>query len=159
MLEQRYQFIPLDKYAIGVVPEELAERFIAAIIGAVAPWLRLLGFFTDVQLNFELLGVAVGFLHSCLFKRHLDLLLQLVLIDVRLVRQHGDFIFLRSFDFEPVHEPQRFIHCRRLQRSWPADKARKRAEPASPIAWLPKPYTMPALVAVVRSAVAQPHPG
>src|SRR5215472_5300844 len=80
MLEQRYQFIPLDKYASGVIPEELAERFVATIIGAVAPWLRLLGFFTDVQLNFELLGVAVGFLHSCLFKRHLDLLLQLVLI-------------------------------------------------------------------------------
>jgi two-component system, response regulator PdtaR len=37
--------------------------------------------------------------------------------------------------------------------------ARKRAEPANPIAWLPKPYTMPALVAVVRSAVAQLHPG
>jgi hypothetical protein len=52
MLEQRYQFIPLDKYASGVVPEELAERFIATIIGAVAPWLRLLGFFTDGPTQF-----------------------------------------------------------------------------------------------------------
>jgi len=31
--------------------------------------------------------------------------------------------------------------------------ARGRANPAEPIAWLPKPYTMPTLVAVVRQAV------
>ncbi len=31
--------------------------------------------------------------------------------------------------------------------------ARGRANPAKPIAWLPKPYTMPTLVAVVRQAV------
>jgi DNA-binding NarL/FixJ family response regulator len=33
--------------------------------------------------------------------------------------------------------------------------ARGRANPAKPIAWLPKPYTMPTLVAVVRQAVEE----
>ena len=33
--------------------------------------------------------------------------------------------------------------------------ARGRATPAKPIAWLPKPYTMPTLVAVVRQAVEE----
>jgi DNA-binding NarL/FixJ family response regulator len=35
--------------------------------------------------------------------------------------------------------------------------ARARARPANPLAWLPKPYTMPSLVEVVRRALADLH--
>jgi DNA-binding response OmpR family regulator len=34
-------------------------------------------------------------------------------------------------------------------------EVRRRAEPAAPLAWLPKPYTMPSLTAVVRRAASE----
>jgi DNA-binding NarL/FixJ family response regulator len=33
--------------------------------------------------------------------------------------------------------------------------ARRRAKPAAPLGWLPKPYTMPSLVELVRQALRQ----
>jgi two-component system, response regulator PdtaR len=46
----------------------------------------------------------------------------------------------------------RGIRCIFATAHWTAD-AQKRAEPARPLAWVPKPYTMPSLVEAVRRGI------